>query len=1274
MTLKIKFTLCYLFICSSQAFPSKSAFDECLLNPCNPVNQICQRVDGGHKCLCKDGYQKFDDGCIDIDECNEDLQLCTEFGEKCVNTEGSFFCGYSPDFSEDTDDNSTTTTYEGSTVTSSSSQSFSTSDTSITSEMTEETTEYSSSEKSSTITSTTEENTPSQSLTSTSMSTEITTPTTTANTSEDSTTMANNGSTVTSSISQSSSTSEAFITSEMTEETTEYSSSEKSSTISVTSESFPPTGHTTAETTTTGPLTCAECSEFASCNPALRFNITCNCLPGFTGDGIICEDIDECSISPSVCDATNQQCDNFAGGYNCLCLDGYQQSGSECIDIDECRENPEFCNGFGEECLNTPGSYNCGCKSGFNETNEGCVDIDECKEDQNLCSGDNQYCSNTIGSYNCLCEPGFEQQGNQDICEDVDECSIENDPVCTSEGQLCNNTVGSYNCYCDEPYYVEEGDLCRATPCKNTPCLNNGTCSSNSTDSYSCRCSDEFEGQNCECISNICQTTYSKCGNATGVMCSPGCTTTTCSCESKSERYNAQNKTCEAFNLCMEDPYLCSGQGQQCEWNVTEGTHKCACKSGYQQNPQDPNICEDIDECAENMCGSTMVCQNNPGSYVCYCEEGYMISIDGTSCQDRNECLNPNDHDCQQSCYNRIGTFGCGCYEQWTPDQEDNKKCRPTDPIINDCPEGADCGNGICKLDSNDGFRAVCFCHPGSEKDVSDLTEKCKSVNECNVGRPCAFDSNSMCVELQRGYSCECKTGYKKSIQDLCVDIDECEDDPCGVGFTCSNSIGSFSCQCDTDGLDPAYEIVAGECRRIDYCESRNGSDFCSSVNGNCINKIDGGFDCLCDPPYVKAGNCDPSYAKAGDYCRFDESLYSYQASLDLLLDWSPDLEDPSSDAFETVRFRVKEALQAATGLNWQLLSISTIPPEVNFFASLRSDNLVIPNPLREEVVSSNLVVYSKEAVENADISISSSCIDATGSTFCYLKNLKIVKNTLNFDNVSDGCGTFGLNSCVYPLQCLSGINPGAYSCQCSTGFRAERVLENYEICEDIDECDDDQYPFPCEITNTTCQNTVGSYDCVCEPPYSFNENGTQCIQWCDVNYCQNGGICDPENQSCDCQSGYFGQFCEVIDLAKELEDSQLSLKILGGVLGGLLGLMIVAVAFLVLKLKRGSGVVSLRKPEVIPPEYPQTNERMARGISVRQSGTSPLHRRKKPTAPMPPPEEKNISTITSSRNPLAGSNQPHTNPLFRDELDSSTESYGSNNTQGADNKGFSID
>ncbi|KAK2713388.1 hypothetical protein QYM36_009303, partial [Artemia franciscana] len=295
MTLKIKFTLCYLFICSSQAFPSKSAFDECLLNPCNPVNQICQRVDGGHKCLCKDGYQKFDDGCIDIDECNEDLQLCTEFGEKCVNTEGSFFCGYSPDFSEDTDDNSTTTTYEGSTVTSSSSQSFSTSDTSITSEMTEETTEYSSSEKSSTITSTTEENTPSQSLTSTSMSTEITTPTTTANTSEDSTTMANNGSTVTSSISQSSSTSEAFITSEMTEETTEYSSSEKSSTISVTSESFPPTGHTTAETTTTGPLTCAECSEFASCNPALRFNITCNCLPGFTGDGIICEDIDECS-------------------------------------------------------------------------------------------------------------------------------------------------------------------------------------------------------------------------------------------------------------------------------------------------------------------------------------------------------------------------------------------------------------------------------------------------------------------------------------------------------------------------------------------------------------------------------------------------------------------------------------------------------------------------------------------------------------------------------------------------------------------------------------------------------------------------------------------------------------------------------------------------------------------------------------------------------------------------------------------------------------------
>ena len=53
----------------------------------------------------------------------------------------------------------------------------------------------------------------------------------------------------------------------------------------------------------------------------MALHLSCVCDSGFSGDGHICSDIDECSDDPSLC--LHGSCSNFPGGYRCDCTMGY---------------------------------------------------------------------------------------------------------------------------------------------------------------------------------------------------------------------------------------------------------------------------------------------------------------------------------------------------------------------------------------------------------------------------------------------------------------------------------------------------------------------------------------------------------------------------------------------------------------------------------------------------------------------------------------------------------------------------------------------------------------------------------------------------------------------------------------------------------------------------------------------------------------------------------------------------------------------------------------
>ncbi|XP_013389521.1 fibrillin-2, partial [Lingula anatina] len=116
------------------------------------------------------------------------------------------------------------------------------------------------------------------------------------------------------------------------------------------------------------------CAENATCTNTVG-SFTCSCLPGFTGDGTVCNDIDECSLGTDNC-AENASCTNTVGSFSCTCFPNYNGDGTTC-DPDECSLGTDNC-AENATCTDTVGSFSCSCLAGFTGDGTKCNDVDEC--------------------------------------------------------------------------------------------------------------------------------------------------------------------------------------------------------------------------------------------------------------------------------------------------------------------------------------------------------------------------------------------------------------------------------------------------------------------------------------------------------------------------------------------------------------------------------------------------------------------------------------------------------------------------------------------------------------------------------------------------------------------------------------------------------------------------------------------------------------------------------------------------------------------------------
>lgn len=258
----------------------------------------------------------------------------------------------------------------------------------------------------------------------------------------------------------------------------------------------------------------------------------------------------------------------------------------------------------------------------------------------------------------------------------------------------------------------------------------------------------------------------------------------------------------------------------------------------------------DVDECASNETNNCHGnCINIPGSYRCNCSTlGYMSSIDGTTCQDTDECKE-NIDECVDTCVNTVGSYKCGCSKKGYKLAHGGKTCED----INECQSYGKrrCSFGKCR---NTIGSFECICDDGYKQ--SKNKRKCKDINECETDNG---GCSSLCINMAGNFTCRC-LGEGFDLDDdgkTCIDKDECSTGEANCSDICINAVGSYRCGC-MDILQ-VLDIDQRTCR---YCEETEYLDTtlraCNACPPNSHTVKLPAFspdDCVCDQGFTQLGN-----------------------------------------------------------------------------------------------------------------------------------------------------------------------------------------------------------------------------------------------------------------------------------------------------------------------------------------------------------------------------------------------------------------------------------
>uniref|UniRef100_A0A4X2LSH4 Latent-transforming growth factor beta-binding protein 2 n=1 Tax=Vombatus ursinus TaxID=29139 RepID=A0A4X2LSH4_VOMUR len=394
------------------------------------------------------------------------------------------------------------------------------------------------------------------------------------------------------------------------------------------------------------------------------------------------------------------------------------------------------------------------------------------------------------------------------------------------------------------------------------------------------------------------------------------------------------------------------------------------------------------------------------------------------------------------------------------------------------------CGPGTCV---NLPGRYSCVCSPGYQLHPSQT--HCIDVDECEQPGVCI---GGQCTNTDGSYHCECGQGYIMVRKGHCEDIDECRHPSTCPEGSCVNSPGSYTCLACAEG----YRSQSGQCVDKDECLAPG---IC--LHGKCIN-LEGSFRCSCELGFQATEDgkgCEdidecasPGVCLSG-ICSNTIGSYSCNAcdkgyQPDALGHTCEDVNECEDHQVNCVGGECKNTLgsyQCHCPLGFQLIN------------GTMCDDL-------------------DECVGEEECAPHGECLNTHGSFFCLCAP--------GFSSEPGGTSCQDVDECADVDRCPGGqcLNTeGSFVCVCESGFQPSP--ENGE-CVDVDECKD----YGDTVCGTwRCENSPGSYRCIlgCQPGFHMTPTG-DCIdidECANETLCGNHGFCDNTDGSfrCLCDRGY---------------------------------------------------------------------------------------------------------------------------------------------------------